>query len=468
MPQINKSNILNDLIPRPAQIEPAGDKLSLDDLNLILIPAELRQHGAALIKAFQYFGKHLQIAGGEDSDIALNLDRTLAAEGWEIEIGRKKIRIRGGSPAGLFYAVSAMGQILALVFARGSENVFFDCGTIRDNPRCEWRGLMLDSVRHFQSKEKIKEVIRLIADWRLNVFHWHLSDSQGLRIPSALVSAPDCNCYTREDLKEIADFAAEHFVRIVPELDMPGHSAWILRRFPQYACDPARPGAEFCLGNPEAKEFLKSLLAEVMEFFPDSPIIHLGGDEADTSNWDSCPNCRAALKNAGLSRIRELENQFANEMTRYVISCGRRPMVWCTDSIHPADTIVQAWQSVNEIHRTYPHGNQIVNSVHYCCYFDYPANSADPRKSWMPTLTEETVYQSIEPFPPKTPGILLGAEACLWTEIVPEWRVTSKIESRLAAFAENAWCCYEDKDWNDFQRRKMRLEAAGHRDFLRR
>ena len=157
-----------------------------------------------------------------------------------------------------------------------------------------------------------------------------------------------------------------------------------------------------------------------------------------------------------------------NEMSRHIIACGRRPMVWCTDSIHPPDTIVQAWQSIMEILNTHPHGNPIVNSVHYCCYLDYPANSADFRELWMPELPEETVYQSIEPPSSEMRDTLLGTEACLWTEMVPEWRVLPKIMSRLEAFAENAWSQLERKDWHDFQRRKTQLEAAGHWDFLRR
>ncbi len=462
MTQIETGNILNGLIPRPARVIPTGYRLSVDSLNSIRVPSELQHLGNKLVKSFQYFGKVIRITASEDATVTLDLDRTLAAEGWKIEISQEAIHIYGGSHAGIFYAFSAMRQILALGFARGNSLAFFDCGTIEDNPRFEWRGLLLDSARHFQSKEKLKEVIRLIADWRLNVFHWHLSDAQGFRLPSDIVPAPeDGLCYTRKDLKEIAALAAEHFVRIVPELDMPGHSNYLLRRFPQYACDPLHPGAEFCLGNTGARFFIKSLLSEMMEFFPDSPIIHLGGDEAGTANWENCPKCRAALQQAGLSRMRELENQFMNEMSRHVITCGRRPMVWCTDSVHPADTIVQAWQSVNEIYRNYPHGNQMVNSVHYCYYFDYPANSSEPRLAWMPELSDENVYQASEPLAEMSDR-LFGVEACLWTEIVPEWRVLPKIISRLPAFAENAWSRIEHKNWHDFQRRKMQLEAVGY------
>ena len=469
--QTGKDNILNGIIPRPVRVTANSSKLGAGSINSIRISSGLERHGNELIKAFQYFGKILKITDSEDADINLCLDLALVAEGWKIEITPSAIRILGGSQAGLFYAVSAMTQLLTLGFARGPASAFFDCGTIEDNPRFEWRGLMLDSVRHFQSKEKIKEVIQLIAAWRLNVFHWHLSDSQGFSLPSALVPEPDGSAagqYSKDDLKEITAFAAEHFVRIVPELDIPGHSSYFLKRFPQYACNPDHPGSEFCLGNPEARKFLKSLLDEMMEVFPDSQIIHLGGDEASTANWEKCPKCLETLQRAGLTRMRELENQFMNEMSRHIIACGRRPMVWCTDSIHPPDTIVQAWQSIMEILNTHPHGNPIVNSVHYCCYLDYPANSADFRELWMPELPEETVYQSIEPPSSEMRDTLLGTEACLWTEMVPEWRVLPKIMSRLEAFAENAWSQLERKDWHDFQRRKTQLEAAGHWDFLRR
>ena len=469
---MGKDNILNGIIPRPVRITVNNDKLVVNALNSIHAQSGLQRYGDELIQAFQYFGKSLKPTDSEGADIKFSLDSTLAAEGWGIVISPEAIRICGGSPAGLFYALSAMYQLLVLGFARGPASASFDCGTIEDHPRFEWRGLMLDSVRHFQSKEKIKEVIQLIAAWRLNVFHWHLSDGQGVRLPFALLPPQDESngrYYSKEDLKEIAAFAAARFVRIVPELDMPGHSTAFLKQFPHYACDPDHPGDELCLGNPEARTFLKAMLDEMMDIFPDSPIIHLGGDEANTSAWEHCPKCQDALRRAGLSRMRELENQFMNEMTRHIIACGRRPMVWCTDSVHPTDTIVQAWQNITEIINTCPHGNSIVNSVHYCCYLDYPANSEDFRALWMPELSEGTVYQSFEPptWMPELRDRILGTEACLWTETVPEWRVLPKLSSRLMAFAENAWSQLERKDWHDFQRRKMQLEAAGYCDFLR-
>ena len=467
--QIEKDNILNGLIPRPVRVMPNNNKLGANSLNSICFQSGLQRYGDELIKAFQYFGKSLKFIDSKNADINIYLDLTLPTEGWNIEISPAGINICGGSNAGLFYANSAMTQLLTLGFARGPASASFDCGTIEDYPRYEWRGLMLDSVRHFQSKETIKKVIQMMAAWRLNIFHWHLSDQQGLRLPSALMPEPDepnAGQYSKEDLKEISAFAADHFVQIVPELDIPGHSNGFLTRFPQYACNPDKPGAEFCLGNPQGRKFVKSLLDEMMEIFPDSSIIHIGGDEASTTNWENCPKCREALERAGLSGMRELENQFMNEMSRYIIKCGRRPMVWCNDSVNPSDTIVQAWQSVLEIFKTYSHGNPIVNSVHHCFYFDYPSNSEDFCSHWMPELTEECVYHS-QGTSAEINNQILGTEACLWTEIVPEWRVLPKIYSRLQALAENAWSLVERKNWYDFQRRKMQLNAAGYEDLLK-
>jgi len=436
-------------------------------LKSIYVSDALRRFGIRVMTAFKYYGKELQVHAEDKADIILDLDSSLGPESWRIDIRSKGIQIIGGNEAGLFYAISALEQLLAMAFARGLVQAAFDCGTIEDKPCFEWRGLMLDSARHFQSKDKIKEVIRLIAQARLNVFHWHLVDNQGWRIPSSIVQGwgdMDAGQYSREDIKEIIAFAAEHFVRIVPELDMPGHSGGLLRRFPQYACDPQNPGGEFCLGNPEGRKFLKALLSELMELFPASSVIHIGGDEADTVAWNKCPKCCQAMQSAGLKQMCELENQFMNEMTRHVVSCGRRPMVWCTGATHPVDTIVHTWQSVNEILHTHTLGNPMVNSVHYSCYFDYPANSEDPRCNWMPELSEESVYNMFD-VNQETQSVL-GAEACLWTEMVPEWRVISKIAPRLMVFSERAWSRPEHKDWHDFQRRKAQLESVGYREFL--
>ncbi len=462
------NTILNGLVPCPARIVQDDGRLPVEALKSVYVPDSLRRWGLQVLNAFKYFGKELHVQTDGKADIVIGLDPTLDHESWRIDICTKGIQILGGNDAGLFYANSAFEQLLALAFSRGLKQAVFDCGKIEDKPHFGWRGFMLDSARHFQSKEKIKEVIRLIAQARLNVFHWHLVDIQGWRIPSAIVQGwgdMDAGLYSMEDIREIIAFAAEHFVRIVPELDMPGHSGGLLRRFPQYACDSQNPGNEFCLGNPEGRKFLKALLSELIELFPTSPVIHIGGDEAATESWNKCPKCRHAMEAAGLNQIRELENQFMNEMTRYVVSIGRQPMVWCTGAIHPADTIVHTWQSVNEILHTHTLGNPMVNSVHYSCYFDYPANSEEPRCNWMPELNEENVYNMFDVN--HESSHVLGNEACLWTEMVPEWRVISKIAPRLMAFAERAWIRPDRKDWHDFQRRKTQLDAVGYHDFLR-
>jgi len=250
----------------------------------------------------------------------------------------------------------------------------------------------------------------------------------------------------------------------VPEIEMPGHSGGVFKLHPELACFPERPGGEYCLGNPEARKFLKALITEFAGLFPESRIIHLGGDEADTGNWEKCPCCQRAIKEKKLSNERALERDFAVDMSRHVLSLGRTPMVWFTDNALPEDVMVQVWRSLLETLEASKRRAKMVFSVHNTCYFDYPAHAGEPKFDWMPALPEEVIY-SADPcgaWKTEIQDYLLGMEACLWTEYVPFWRTFPKIMPRLTAFAEAAWSPRERMEFNDLQRRKQLLSAGGY------
>ena len=168
--------------------------------------------------------------------------------------------------------------------------------------------------------------------------------------------------------------------------------------------------------------------------------------------------------------MRELENRFMIEMTRFPVERGRTPMLWgtCSGQTYPPDTIIQSWLDIREPLRVAPNGNKVVYSVHSSLYFDYPANPSEPFETWMFELSEKGVYMT-DPciiWEEKVRDAILGTEACLWTEMVPEWRVMRKILPRLGAYAECAWSLPEKKLWHDYLRRKELLEAAGYYDYL--
>jgi hexosaminidase len=270
---------------------------------------------------------------------------------------------------------------------------------------------------------------------------------------------------------KIARLGQKNNIKIIPELDIPGHSKMILSSRSIFACDPENPGREYCLGNAEGKEFIKKLLDEVMELFPESKIIHVGGDEAETSAWEKCPKCLAAMKEKGFKNMRELENDFMVELANFVLSQGRTPMIWGPgiEQIYPAETIIQTWLNLRDTLRFHSHGNKVVHSVHSSLYFDYPANLNEYWESWMVELTEQGVYMTDPYFKwyEQLKDTVLGLEACLWTETAPQHRIMPKLFPRIFAYAESAWSQEENKNWNDYLRRKNKLEASGYLDFIK-
>lgn len=467
-------SILDCVIPAPKTVKfSESGRFRLSTLGKVQADPGSARVEAEIWNMLAAFG-NLPVAGNP-GHLRLAMEPELGRESWRLDVAPEGIALLGGDEAGLFYAVQALTQIIAAASARGPAEAEIECGTLTDSPRFGWRGFMLDSARHFQSVKTVKHLIRMMAAYRLNVLHWHLTDSQGWRIATDAVppgTSLDLLCkgtYSREELREVADYAKRHFVSIVPEVDVPGHSRSLLRACPELACDPSDPGNELCLGRPETLPFLKRIFADLMEIFPDSKYIHFGGDEAETAHWERCPRCREAMREGGFRDLRELENHFMLELTRFAVEKGRTPIVWGTGSSFPDDTVIQAWLDIREPHRHIGNGCKCIMSVHTSYYFDYPAEPCEPHESWMFPLPAEGVYMA-DPYviwEKEWSGSLLGPEACLWTEYVPEWRVVQKVLPRLGAYAETAWSSPERKTWYDFLRRSDRLRAAGYEDYLR-
>ncbi|MBO5791354.1 MAG: family 20 glycosylhydrolase [Lentisphaeria bacterium] len=456
---------LDVLLPRPQSIISAPGVVKVESLGSVSAPAGWERIGGQLIRNAGIMGLDLTQEG---VPVKLILSEDIKVESFEITVAPDEVTISGGDPAGLFYGAGAFEQLLCISVIRGTKGAEIPCGKVADSPRFGYRGFMLDSARHIQSVETIKSVLALMAKLRLNVFHWHLCDSQGYRAESKLF--PELNTladmtpgfFTAEEIKEICDFAAECFITVIPEIEMPGHSRGVIALHPELACDPEDPGKEFCLAKPEVREFLEKLIAEFASLFPASKVIHLGGDEAETEHWEKCPACQKLMKEKGLSNLRQLENDFMNDMASYVRSLGLTPVTWFTGSIMEHSTIIQAWRSIHELKETLVHGNRMIFSVHDQLYLDYPCTAAEPFENWMPVLGESGVYNT-EPFAAwekQIGDLLLGPETCLWTETVPDHRIFAKLLPRLIAFSETAWCRPAQKDWFSYIRRKDVLSAG--------
>jgi len=472
----NMSDIsaLSCIIPAPMKLEVAGTgRFHLQSLGAIQAEDGLERLAQETGAMLTYFG--VVARAEQPGRLQIGLNRELGAEGWRLQVSPDGLLLQGGDEAGVFYALQALTQVVAAASERGPSTASIEYGTVVDSPRFAWRGLLLDSARHFQSVATVKRVLRLMATYRLNVLHWHLTDNQGWRLDTGIVP-PDTSldqlsqgCYSREDLREVAAYAKRLFISIVPEVDVPGHSSSLLHACPELACNPASPGSELCLGRPETLPFLKRLFADLMDIFPDSKYIHFGGDEAATGNWEKCPQCQAAMATHGFQNLRQLENHFMRELTCFAVDNHRIPIVWGTGLDFPPTTVIQAWLDIREPQRHIAKGGNCIMSVHTSYYLDYPAELDEYHEPWMFLLPEESLYMA-NPYviwENDWKGHILGPEACLWTEYVPEWRIVQKILPRLGAFAETAWSREEQKDWHDFQRRSRRLRSAGFEEYLR-
>lgn len=475
-------DIENIVLPKVKSVKTAPETVCCPLDKLVWIETEPEHTLAA-----EWINRALEKTGGKRREIvppvnigtrnriSLKLDPNLSAEHYRLTAGSDTIVIHGGSAAGVFYGAVTLTQIISASAHTGGNTPALPATMVEDGPRFAWRGLMLDSARHFQHVETIFALLDRMAEYKLNVFHWHFLDRQGWRprfnaAPELADPLPPERCYSfgsysRADLEAVRDYAQKRFIRVVPELEMPGHSAVVFRTHPDLACpvgdDPYGVDTwEYCLGNPDGKDFLKKLLLEILEIFPDSPVIHLGGDEAGTHNWKKCPRCLAAMKEKNLSDVRALEHAFMQEMSDFLEAQGRTPVTWGT----PESTgfsekmIIQDWLG-NETLPSIRNGNRVISSVHTFNYFDYPAADAEP------AADRQRIQYSFDPVPQETAEdeakLIIGGEGCLWTEQIPEQRVLPRAVPRLRALSEILWADPAQKDFENFLLRERILIAGG-------
>ena len=467
----------DSLIPAPQKVKKLDGTLHLPDLKSYYVPPEFGSLAGRLDKLAGKFKLDCRRVAVQSHARLILKKSPLPREGFRITISNDSILLEAADYGGAIYAVNAFTQLLFSAMIRGFEKPELHCAVIEDAPRFAHRGLLLDSARHFQSPAAVKKLLHLMAEFRLNTLHWHLVDSQAWRLQLNTTAGLE-NVYTLEpgfytarDIREITALASSLGIAVIPEIDMPGHSFNLLQHYPQYRCANAAGWiGEYCLGNDEAKKFLQNILQEVMELFPASEYIHIGGDEANIDNWEKCPDCRKALQKSNCRDFRELENKFMVEMAEFIRQNNRKPLVYSTNGsqVFPADVTVQAALDIREPLKHIPNGNKIIYSMHTSLYFDYPANLSEPWETWMFEVSERQVYMC-DPYiiwPEKVKDFIIGIEACLWTETIPEWRVLAKTMPRIFAFSEAAWSLPEAKDYHNFAARKENLEAAGYIEYL--
>lgn len=490
------------LIPQPASLKTYPKAFLIRPGTSLRHDAgsdDIRRLGAWFKSAiYDISGITLASAGEENGSIDLRIDRTLVGgpEAYRLEVTTRGIRIGAPSAAGLFYGLQTVLQTLPAV--RTNATLSVPCMIVEDAPRFPWRGLHLDVSRHFFGPEVIKEYIYLMARYKLNRFHWHLTDDTGWRLeikrypeltrtgawrvdrterpwgarPQATPGETPTygGYYTQEQVRDIIAYARVRNVTIVPEIEMPGHSAAAVASYPQLSCagKPQLPmtggnytgiSSNFCAGNDSVFTFLSDVLKEVMDLFP-SEYIHIGGDEVDKGPWKSCPRCQARIKAENLHSEEELQSWFIKRVEKVIVARRRRMIGWdeiLEGGLAPTATVM-SWRGEAGGIAAARMGHDVVMTPGNPCYFDhYQAGPEGEPLAIGGMNTLRRVY-AYEPVPAELSGEVeqhvLGAQANVWTEFIttPE-HLEYMILPRMPAIAEVLWSRKGQRDWEDFRKR---------------
>ncbi|MDO1529224.1 family 20 glycosylhydrolase [Fulvimonas sp. R45] len=480
------------LIPLPAQLSMAQGRFQVDaDTRIVPADASAATRGtaeylAALLARTR--GLRLRIDDGGKAASAIVLQRdpqapVAAAEGYALSVTPQGIRIEARDDAGLFHGAVTLYQLLTPDAKQGAVDV--PALTIRDWPRFAWRGLMLDSARHFQSVADVEKLIDQMAQHKLDVLHWHLTDDQGWRIQikrypeltkiGAWRTPPDAGhdgepkryggFYTQAQIRQVVAYAAARHVTIVPELDMPGHAQAAVASYPRIGVTGRRPQVSVDSGiNPwlynvddDTFTFIDNVLDEVMALFP-SKYIHVGGDEAIKDQWQASPTVQAKMRALGITSEDALQGWFIGRIGRYLEKHGRKLIGWDEilegDNL-PADATVMSWRGIDGGIKAALLGHDVVMSPSPGLYFDHvQGDLADEYAGRLGVESLQDVYDL-----QVVPDVLnatqakhvLGVQANVWTEHIPSMaHVEHMVFPRLDALAELAWSPAARHDWPGF------------------
>lgn len=417
--------------------------------------------------------------------INLKIDNSVIAgnpEGYILQVSSKAITISAPAAQGLFYGIQTLKQLI-----HGEKMLSIPAVNIEDSPRFKYRGLHLDVGRHFFPVEFIKKYIDLMSMYKLNTFHWHLTEDQGWRIQikkypkltrtaafrkgtqigktNEIDTVRYGGFYTQDEIKDIVAYAAERYITIIPEIEMPGHSVAALAAYPELSCTGGPFEVRtiwgvsddiYCAGNEKTFEFIENVLTEVMALFP-SKYIHIGGDEAPHERWAACPKCQKRIHDEGLKDEGELQSYFIRRIEKFLNDNGRKLIGWdeiLEGGLAP-DATVMVWRNVNAAIEAANQGHDVIMTPNDVLYFDHYQSDPDIEPLAIGGFsTLRTVY-NYEPIPPVIPADrakhFLGPQANVWTEYAYTTGIVEyRAYPRALALAEVAWTQPENKNWDSF------------------
>lgn len=420
---------------------------------------------------------------GVDEETFRNSD--IKGASYQLAITKEAINIAGMDASGVFYAIQTLRQMLPKAFHQQEKRASWGimAVNIQDKPVFEWRGMLLDCCRHFFSKEVVKKYIDLLAYYKMNTLHWHLTEDQGWRIAidkypklteigawrKGEDGKPYGGFYSKEDIQEIVAYAQERHINVVPEIELPGHSQAAIAAYPHLSCtgEQLEVGTKwgvfkdvYCAGNDSTFIFLQDVLTEVMELFP-SRYIHIGGDECPKYRWEHCEKCQKRIKEEGLKDEHELQSYFIDRINTFLKSKGKQIVGWdeILEGGLPAGAMVQSWRGMNGALEAASHLNKAISSPTSHAYFDYALSAIDLEKVYEFNPIPEELDSNYHAY-------ILGGECNMWTEWVPdEATLDSRVFPRLLAMSEVLWSAPKERNYPAFYQRVQQqydaLDAFG-------
>ena len=467
--------------------------------------SEVLKHPLAYAKNPSQQGVFRLICKGTAQQAAQAMD-SVRLQGYELEVTPKGITIQALTPTGLFYGLQTLRQL--------EKDGQIACVKVKDAPRFAYRGLMIDCSRHFWSKDEIKKQLDAMAYFKLDRFHWHLTDGGGWRMevkkyprlteetayrtesdwtkwwngknrqyspdPVRLVCWKGMNIhggyYTQEDIKEIVDYAAARHITIIPEIEMPGHSDEVVYAYPELSCT-GKPytQSDLCVGKEQTYTFMANVLKEVMRLFP-SKYIHIGGDEAERRTWKTCPDCQRVMKDYHLKDVAELQSHFTHRIERFLNDNGRKLLGWdeIMEGTLAPNAAVMSWRGTEAGLTAAKSGHHVVMAPQEFCYLNMYQDDpmTEPKAQGGYTRLEKTY--NYDPIPAAYKGTSLekyidGVQGCVWTEFIEEPdHLEYMIYPRLLALAETGWT-KQRTGYADFRQRVITatdaLKRAGYNAF---
>ena len=440
-------------------------------------------------------GYSLSVQKQGDIQFVLIDDAELGDEGYRLHVKRKEITIEAFKPAGIFYGVQTLMQMLPKEIKNKEVQPdvawTIQCGEVVDKPQFSWRGMMLDVSRHWFTKQEVMKFIDQLAEYKMNVFHWHLTDDQGWRIQiNALPRLTEVGAwraqrvgdwwqrnpqyegekatyggfYTHEDIKEVLAYAKQRYVRVIPEVDVPGHSLAALVAYPELACFKApsaiNVGNKFygidenslCVGNEATFEFLDKVFTEIASLFPDE-YIHIGGDECFKGFWHKCPKCQARMKAENIKDEHHLQSYFIHRLEGMLKAKGKKLIGWdeiLEGGLAPEATVM-SWRGMEGGIKAAKQNHHVVMTPSDNCYLDlYQGEpSVEPCTYSMCRLSD---CYNLNLLPEGVPqDMILGGQGNLWAEAVPTFHHAEYMAwPRGWALAEVMWSGSQKKNWNAF------------------